>query len=166
MFEINTGLIFWTLVSFAILLVLLYKLVFPPLNRILDQRRQSIEGRLEQAKKAQAEAEDLLQKYRAQLMEAEKKTSEMFEDAQHKSQALRDETLKNAQKEAFQIIENTKNDISLFKSKALTDLKGEIADIVVTVSRKLIGQSLKTGDHIKMVESSITELEKHAKGKI
>lgn len=166
MFEINTGLIFWTALSFIIMVILLYKLVFPPLYRVIDQRRAAIDKRLEEAKKAQSEAEDLLKKYETKLVEAEKTSASIFEDAQRKSQALRDEALKNAQKEAYKIIEDTKKDIDGLKRKALFDLKEDITKVVVDVSGRLIKKNLNVKDHIKLIESSISELDKNAKKKI
>ena len=160
MFEIETSLIFWTVISFGILVFLLYKVVFPPLNKVLEQRRSAIEGRIEQAKKAADAAENLLKKYQNQLNEAERKTAAMFEDAERKSAVLHEEAVKSAQKEARQIIENTKADLEVFQRRALVSLKEEIANIVVEVNRKLIGKELNREDHLKLVEASIEELKK------
>ena len=166
MFEVETSLIFWSALSFVILLFLLYKIVFPPLNRVLEQRRKEIKGGLEQAKKAQEQANQLLKKYQDQLLDAESRTNAMFEDAQRKSQALRDETLKAAQKEAVAIIENTKKDIEGLKRKALVSLKQDISSVVLDVTQRLIGKSLGVEDHLKLIESSIEELEKNAKTEV
>ncbi|OGC21522.1 ATP synthase F0 subunit B [candidate division WOR-1 bacterium RIFOXYB2_FULL_42_35] len=166
MFEINTGLIFWTVVSFILLLVLLYRLVFPPLNRILDQRKKAIEGRLEQAETAQKEAEGLLDKYHLQLAEAEKKTAAMFAEARRQTQTFREDSLENAQKEARGIIEKTKEDIEILRRKSMQNLKEDIANIVVDVNRRLIKSELSNKDHLVLVDSSIKELEKNVKRKI
>jgi F-type H+-transporting ATPase subunit b len=166
MFEAQTGLIFWSAVSFVILLFLLYKIVFPPLNKALEQRRKEIKGGLEQAQNAQEQANQLLKKYQDRLDEAENRTNLMFEDAQRKSQALRDETLKAAEREAVAVIENAKKDIEGLKRKALVSLKEDISTVVVDVTRRLIGKSLGVKDHLKLIESSIEELEKNAETKI
>lgn len=166
MFEVHTSLIFWSALSFVILLFLLYKIVFPPLNRVLEQRRREIEGGLKQAKSAQEQANQLLSRYQDQLADAENRTNAMFDDAQRKSQALRDETLKIAQKEAVEVIENAKKDIEGLKRKALVSLKEDISTVVVDVTRRLIGKSLGVEDHLKLIDSSIEELEKNAETKI
>ncbi|MBU1026372.1 MAG: F0F1 ATP synthase subunit B [Candidatus Margulisbacteria bacterium] len=164
MFELDTGLIFWTIISFLILLFLLYKLVFPPLYKLLDQRKKAIEGGLAQAEQAKHEAEDLLRRYQGQLAEAEKKTALMFDEARRKSQVLRDDTLKIAQKEAQTIIESTKSDIDAFRNKAVVSLKEEIAEIIVDVNKRLIGKTLDRSDQLRLVKTSIEELEKNVKG--
>jgi len=166
MFEIETGLIFWTIVSFVVLLILLYKLVFPPLNKVLEQRRQTIEGGLAKAAKAQTEARDLLNQYQCKLTEAEEKTSAMFEDARRQTEAFREESLKSARKEAGEIIEKTKNDIEILRRKSMQRLKGDIAEIVVDVNKRLIQKELNDADQLKLVETSIEELEKNVTRKV
>ena len=163
MFEIQSGLMFWTALSFIIMVFLLYRLVFPPLQKMLELRRKSIEGRLEDAARAQTEAEALLDKYRQQLSEAEKRSLAIFEEAERRSQTLREDALQAAQKEANQILSNAKGEMEVYRRKALVDLKGDITNVVVDVTRRLIKKELKEGDQIKLVESSIEELEKNAK---
>lgn len=163
MFELETGTIFWTITSFGVLIFILYKFVFPPLNRVLEQRRIEIDGKLKNAEKANLESENLLKKYQAQLKESEENTLIMFEEARRKSEALKEEALKNAQKEAGLIVESTRKDIDVLKRKALFDLKKDITQVVVEVSRRLIKKSLNPDDHAALVESSINELEKNAK---
>jgi F-type H+-transporting ATPase subunit b len=166
MFEIETGLIFWTILSFGLLLILLYKFVFPPLVKVLEQRREAIEGGLKRAEQARTEAEDLLSKYRRQLGEAEQKTAAMFEEAKQQTEAYRDKNLRNARKEAMAVIEKTKDDIDIFRRRSMQRLKKDIADIVVEVNRKLIQKKLTQADHLKLVEASIKELEKNVKKQV
>ncbi|MFH1542788.1 MAG: F0F1 ATP synthase subunit B [bacterium] len=161
MFEPNTSLIFWTVVSFLILLALLYKLVFPPLHKVLDLRRQAIDGRITQAEKIQREAETLLQQYQRQLIEAEKKTTAMFEEARRQTAEFRDENLKRAQKEAQEVIGRTREDIDSLKRKALRNLKEEIVEVIVEVNRRLIDKELGSTDHRRLIEKAIKDLEEH-----
>src|SRR5213076_799475 len=55
-FSINTGLIFWTLVVFGILLALLWKLGWPALLKAVEERERRIQQQLEEAERARAEA--------------------------------------------------------------------------------------------------------------
>src|SRR5216117_2903683 len=60
-FSINTGLIFWTLVVFGILLALLWKLGWPALLKTVEDRERRIQQQLEEAERARAEAARLLE---------------------------------------------------------------------------------------------------------
>src|SRR2546429_232814 len=55
-FSINTGLIFWTLVVFGVLLALLWRLGWPALLKAVEERERRIQQQLEEAERARAEA--------------------------------------------------------------------------------------------------------------
>lgn len=166
MFNIDTGLIFWTILSFVILLISLYLVVFPPLHKVFEQRRKAIEGKIEMAKKMQADAEELLKKYRDDIAAAESKTAALFEEAERKSSALRDDTMNAARKEAMRIIENTKKDIDLYQQKSLAGYKANIAQIVVSVVKKLVNKSIDAKEQAALIDEAIGELKNNAVRKI
>ena len=166
MFNIDTGLIFWTILSFVILLIALYLVVFPPLHKVFEQRRKAIEGKIEMAKKMQLEAEELLKKYREDIALAESRTAVLFEEAERKSAALRDDTLGVARKEALQIIENTKKDIDLYQQKSLISYKANIAQIVVSVVKKLVNKGIDAKEQASLIDEAIGELGNNAVRKI
>src|SRR6266850_5093353 len=63
-FSINTGLIFWTIVVFGILLALLWKLGWPSLLKAVEERERRIQQQLEEAERARAEAARLFEEHR------------------------------------------------------------------------------------------------------
>src|SRR2546421_12477525 len=66
-FSINTGLIFWTIVVFGILLALLWRFGWPAILKAGEGRGQRIQRQLEEAERARAEA--------ARLLEEDKRTT-------------------------------------------------------------------------------------------
>src|SRR6266581_4284219 len=66
-FTINPGLIIWTLVVFGILLVLLWRLAFPAIVRSVEERERRIQKQLEDAERANAEAQRLLEEHKKQI---------------------------------------------------------------------------------------------------
>src|SRR3989441_10688830 len=63
-FSIEPGLIFWTIVVFAILLALLWKLGWPALLKAVEERERRIQQQLEEAERARAEAARLLEEHK------------------------------------------------------------------------------------------------------
>ena len=57
-------------VTFGIIFFALWKVLIPRLNTTLEERTDKIEGGLQRAEEAQAEANETLAKYREQLAEA------------------------------------------------------------------------------------------------
>ena len=60
----------WGTIAFLILLFIMYRTVFPSVNKALADRRANIEGKLEQAEREREEAEQLLEQYRRRLRDA------------------------------------------------------------------------------------------------
>jgi len=58
------------LIAFAVIFALVYRYAVPRVTKMLDERADAIEGGIERAKKAEAEAEELRQQFQEKLEEA------------------------------------------------------------------------------------------------
>ena len=62
-----SSLIFWEILSFAILFFVLYKFAFPGILSALEEREKKIKDSLDQAERHRSEAERKLKEYEAKL---------------------------------------------------------------------------------------------------
>ena len=74
--------IFWLVVTFVILLVLMWSLALPRIGRVLEQRRKHISDDLEQAEKFKRDSEDAIKSYEASLAEARSKSHQLLAETQ------------------------------------------------------------------------------------
>ena len=86
-----SSLIFWEIVSFGILLWVLYKYAFPPILETLETREQKIRESLEQAERLRVEAERRMQEYEAKLTVASRDAEAVLVQAKERAQRLLDE---------------------------------------------------------------------------
>ena len=77
----TTGLMIWTLVTFGIVLLVLRRFAFGPIQQMIDERRRQITADLDAAENARTEAQQALAEYRQQLAEARKEATKIVEDA-------------------------------------------------------------------------------------
>ena len=70
--------IFWLVVTFAVLLILMWSLALPRIGRVLEQRRKHISDDLEQAEKFKRDSEDAIKSYEASLAEARSKSHQLL----------------------------------------------------------------------------------------
>src|SRR5437762_12974159 len=80
-FSINTGLIFWTIIVFGILLALLWKLGWPALLKAVEERERRIQQQLEEAERARAEAARLLEEHKRLIAAARAEAQELIAQA-------------------------------------------------------------------------------------
>src|SRR5215212_1232882 len=77
----HPGLMIWTLVTFALVLWVLKRYAFGPIQRLIDERRQAIEHSLEEAERARDEAQKMIAEHRDELAEARRQATRILEEA-------------------------------------------------------------------------------------
>ena len=125
----NTSLIFWELVTFGILLFLLWRYVYPPIRRQIQERQSQIERAIDEAEKTRAEARELLAEYRRQIEEARGEGRQILEEARKQAEAQRERAKREAREEGERIIgqELDRDGHERLISDALDTLEGQVA---------------------------------------
>src|SRR5262245_8498196 len=101
----DTGLIIWTIVSFAVLVLLLSKVAWKPLIQALKDREEGIRKAISDASSARQTADQLKAQYELELAKAQDKAAGMIAQAQAEAQKLRDQMLKDAEAESRRLLE-------------------------------------------------------------
>ena len=79
MLNTQWGLMVWTLITFGIAVFILWKFAFGPLQRIIDERRAGIQESMDVAEETRAEAQRLLDEYKATLAKVRGEAEEILE---------------------------------------------------------------------------------------
>ncbi|MFA4967036.1 MAG: F0F1 ATP synthase subunit B [Candidatus Margulisiibacteriota bacterium] len=155
MFELETGLIFWNTVSFAILVFLMYKWVLPPIVKVIKEREKAISDSVALAADAQKRSEELLSSYKEKMAEADRSAQKILIQAKDDGDRARAETLERAEKQATLILDQAREDLNSEKAKILNDAKKEIAELVALAAGKVIGRVIKKEDNLKIIEEAL-----------
>jgi len=151
--------IFWTLVSFALLFVLLRWLVLPRLTAILNARTSLIEEEIEQAKRQYLEAEQLRLDYQKQLDAASEDARRMFDESEarvrQRHKQLMDEWKVDMKRREAAFREESE----MTRQRALREIRAEAADMVVDATEKLIHEHVDAQEAEAMLNEAIAELD-------
>src|SRR5215831_15307690 len=104
-----SSLIFWEVVSFAILLFVLYKIAFPRLLSLLEEREKKIRDSLDQAERHRAEAEQRLKEYEAERIKGDA-TREIDQERRKAIQEIRTQTTDLVLMVAEKVVERSLTD--------------------------------------------------------
>src|SRR6185436_20062 len=140
-------LIFWSLISFGLLLSLLYKFVFPLIIGALDAREKSIKENIERAEQTRKEAEQLLADYRARLKRADEESEKILAETQHRAQRLLEENQQRVVQETGRMMGQARQEIQREQQKATNELKRYVADLTLLATEKILKRSLNPSDH-------------------
>jgi F-type H+-transporting ATPase subunit b len=155
----NVGLMIWTLIAFGIALFLLQRLAFPRIGEALDKRRRAIEESIESAERTRAEADVLLEEYRARLREAREQADDIVVRARKAADRLQEEQLAQAKESREELMERTRRDIEAETRRALDDIRKEVANLTVLATEKLARKSLDAQDHRRLIDEALQEID-------
>ena len=159
------ALIFWSFVSFGVLLFLLKKYAFPPILEMLEERQKKISDDIEMAEKMKAEAQEMKENYEQQLKTAHEKANTIVQLAADEARKNQDKTLKETQAKCRQIKNDAEQEIMMTRNKLLTEVRGFAAALAISSAEKIIKKSLDDEDKKRLVEESIEQVVEEMKQK-
>jgi len=128
-FSINTGLIFWTILVFLILLGLLWRFGWPAILESVENRERRIQQQLEEAERQRAEAAALLDQHKKLLAGAKAETQEILAKAKQVAEKEREALLAKARQEYDGLLARARKEIETEKEKALLALRREAVEL-------------------------------------
>lgn len=159
--NVDPGLLIWTLVNFIIFVFILYKIGLKPMKESIQAREQGIRSSIEQAEKANAEAQALLKQSQEKIAGAQAEVSEILKKGQLQAEENLRNILNQAEKAKQQKVEDATREIERSKEAALKELRLQAAAIVIEATEKIIGEKLDKEKDLKLVESYIDKIQKN-----
>ncbi|MFI1989521.1 F0F1 ATP synthase subunit B [Actinoplanes sp. NPDC020271] len=129
-------------VAFAVLCFVLMKFVFPQMEKTFRARVDAIEGGIKRAEAAQAEANELLEQYRAQLAEARTEAARIRDEARADAEGIRQDVLAKAREESDRIIAAGNEQLAAQRESIVRELRAEVGTLAVDLAGKIVGEAL------------------------
>ncbi len=150
-----SSLIFWELLSFGILVWVLYKFAFPPILEALETRERKIRDSIEQADHNRITAEQRLAEYEAKLKGAAQEAEAIVAEAKAKAHRLLEENEQRLRTDSERIQAEAAREIERERRKALQDIRSEAADLALMVAEKVLARSLSADDHRRLAQEAL-----------
>ena len=155
-----SSLIFWEILSFAILFFVLYKYAFPGILSALEEREKKIKDSLDEAERHRSEAEQKLKEYEAKLNTAAKEAEGIMAATKERAQRLMEENEQRMTAEAERIRGDATREIDHERRKAIQDIRAQTTDLALMVAEKVVQRSLNDADHRKFADEALEVLSK------
>lgn len=153
----DIGLIFWTGLTFLLLMFVLTKFVWKPIMGVVNKREQNIQEALDMAKKTKAEMEQLQTKNANLLKEARIERDEMIKEAKETTVQMIESAKAKAKEEADEIIENARISIEAEKTAAMSELRKDVAGIALEIAEKIIREELSSDEKQRKLAQSFAD---------
>lgn len=146
---------FWTLATFLVVMVVLWKFAWTPILEALDARSEKIRSDLDGAENAKLEAEKALAEYQAKLAEVRDEVKEIIEEGKRDATKVKEDIVNAANQEAKEIRERASRETGLASAKAFEELWETATDLSTELAAKIISKSLTAKDHQKLADEVI-----------
>ncbi|CJC49907.1 proton-translocating ATPase, F0 sector, subunit b [Streptococcus pneumoniae] len=144
--------------SFILLLVLIKKFAWSNITGIFEERAEKIASDIDRAEEARQKAEVLAQKREDELAGSRKEVKTIIENAKETAEQSKANILADAKLEAGHLKEKANQEIAQNKVEALQSVKGEVADLTISLAGKIISQNLDSHAHKALIDQYIDQL--------
>ena len=144
--------------SFLLLIFLVKKYAWGNLSSILDERAEKISSDIDGAEEARKKAEELASKREAELAGSRTEAKTIIENAKETAEKSRADILAEAKLEAGRLKEKANQEIAQNKAEALQSVKGDVADLTISLAGKIISQNLDGHAHKELIDQYIDQL--------
>ncbi len=158
------GTIFWTLITFLIMVGILRRFAWKPLLGAIDAREKSIRDAIEQADRDREQAEGLVKEHRELLAEARRERAEAVEQGKRDAEKVKDEILAKARTQRDQVLKQTEEQVEAGLRKARGELRTTAVDLAILAAEKLLTRNLDDATQRKLVEEHLADLERQSGG--
>jgi len=148
----------WGSISFVILLVLFFKWGYPAVVKTMKAREDRIKDDLEGAEGAKAEAETVLNEYRAQLADARAEAGRIIDEARQAADQVRRDLIARAEADAADLRARAQEDIRLAGERAMADLRSRVSDLAIELAEKVVERNLDRDTQIALIDSYINSV--------
>jgi F-type H+-transporting ATPase subunit b len=153
--------IVWSIIPFALVLFLFWRIVLPRLQKTLDERSSVIEGGIAQAESAQLEAKNALDKYNKLLADARAEASEIRDKARQEGVVILQEMKDSAQAEANRIAQAASAQIEAERHQAVLSLRKEVGALALDLAAAVVQERLsEDAKAASVVDRLLADLDK------
>ncbi len=145
-------------VAFIAMILILGRWVYPRVMEAAEGRQRQISEQLEAAQRSRQEAEARLKQAEASLREARSQAAEIIESAGRSGEQLRADLRARAEGEARRVKESAQRDIEAERQKAIDSVRGEVANLVVAATEKVVGETLDEKRHRSLIQQAIAQV--------
>ncbi|GAA0737389.1 MULTISPECIES: F0F1 ATP synthase subunit B [Flavobacteriaceae] len=152
------GLVFWSLITFVILLFVLRKFAWKPILGAVEDREEGIKSALASAENARKEMENLKADNERILQEARSEREALLKEAREIKAKIIADAEEDAQAKASKMIEQAQAAIESEKKAAMAELKNHVAGLSLEIAEKVVREELSNKDkQLQLVESMLGE---------
>ena len=155
----DSGLLFWMVLAFGIVLVILWKFGWPAITGMINERNEYINQSVKTAQEINERMAAWEIESKKLLSEAQNKQLEIIQESEKIKQSIINEAKEKAQVEAEQILADAKATIAKEKEEAMKDIKKQVSILSIDIAEKVLRKELEvTAERKELMNKLLDEV--------
>jgi len=157
--QFDPGVGIWSIVTFAILLIILRKFAWKPIIESIDERDREIKSSMEAAEQARNESKKIADEQKTMLTQSKTEAAEIVAEAKKTAEEFKRRLEQSAIEEKKNILKSAEAEIAAMKESAIAELKNTVATLAIGAAEKLLEEKLDNDASTKLVDQYIEKIE-------
>lgn len=145
-------------ITFAVLIFVIVKFVWPPLLKAIEARQKEIADGLAAAQEGKSALENASKKSEETLNEAKQKASEIISQAEKRASEIVEEAKTTAKTEGDRIVESARSEIDQEVNRAKEGLRAQVSVLAVSGAEKILRKEIDAKAHTTILKQLAAEL--------
>ena len=159
MLDINWGTLLLQIANFLVMVFILWRFLFKPVVKILDERSKKVTSALEEAERKEREANEMRTEYEEKLAETQDQMITMQQTAQEELARAKSKLLDEARQEIQTMREKAQAETQEARQQAVYQHRRELGQLVTTLSARMMRESAGDAFQRASVEGFIERLD-------
>jgi len=147
------------LLNTAILIGLLTRLLYKPVQKFLNNRSERIRSMIDRAEEDSARAAELREEYEKKMAAVTLERDSILAKAHESGLRREEQIVQNAKKDAVEILARVDRDIELEREKAKDEIKRQIAEVSVLIAGRYINSAIDDNEQKRIFDEAMNGLE-------
>lgn len=156
--SVNIWQILISLANLLLIFLILKKLLWKPVQKVMEERKAMVDKQFADAADAQAEAEADKAQWAEKLATADQEAAARIAEADETARRHGDRVITEAKEKAEGIIRQAEAEAELERQKATASMREEIADLSTVLAEKMLEREINADDHRAMIASFLDEV--------
>ncbi len=157
--QVTPGLMIWTIVCFLVVLFVLKRYAFGPVQQMIDTRRASIQSAIDEADASRTEARALLEEHKKLIGQAKTESEEILADARRVADAQRERVKVETEEDRQRRLEETRRQIEQATQQALGQIRDEVGKLSLLAAEKITRKTLTGDDQRRLIDEALAEID-------
>ena len=128
-----------SIISFLVFVLLMNKILYAPMEKIVKQRQDFIDGNINQADENYQKADELSNEREEKLVDAKNDARVKYLEAVEEFKTEKDNIVKNAQEVSNNELENSYRELQQVSDSTKGELKNRMTDLANDIVEKVLG---------------------------